>query len=120
MKKVMLLADRDLCDTFQSTLESSYTILPCYDWATAVEMLRQDPEVLILNLLLPERDGLQFLREYRRSLPRRIIVLTPYLDCHISDDLFRLNVDAVLRLPIGAGCLGRKLEELGIKKHPSR
>lgn len=119
MKKVMLLVSRDLWKNLQHILGGSCTLLPCHDLCTAIELLDRHPDVLVLSLPLSGMDGLGFLEEYARHLPRRILVLTTFLNNEILETLSRLNVDTVMRMPISPACLRKKLDDLCIKKRPS-
>ena len=115
----MLLASKNLCDDLQCILGGAYNILPCHNPKAAPEILQRHPDVLIISLLLPGTDGLQFLKEHAASLPRRILVLTSWMDDHILEELCRLNVDFVFRLPTKADSLRQKLDDLYTKKRPS-
>lgn len=120
MQKVMLLASKDLCDTLQSALENTYITLPCYDSDAGKERLPQKPDILILNLFLPGKDGLAFLEDNADLLPSKIIALTPFVNSVVLDRLSRLGVSSVLRLPVALDRLCRQLDDLCAKKCPSR
>ena len=112
MKKVMLLAPKDLCDNLRSVLEDTYITLPCYDPSAGTEILQAHPDILILSLSLPGADGMAFLRDHADLLPPVILALTPYLDNSILAELSRLEVAAVIRIPICLPRLLQKLEDL--------
>ncbi len=52
------------------------------DGEQAVEQaLRVEPDVILMDLIMPKLDGVQAMRELRRNAPRsRVIVLTSFLD----------------------------------------
>ena len=99
MKKVMLLAPENLCDTLRDALENKYITLPCSDPSAAKELLLEEPDTLILSLALPGTTGLTFLRENAAVLPPRIIALTVYFDNDILLELDNLGVSQVIRIP---------------------
>ena len=109
MKKVMLLAPEDLCDSLRDALGNRYTALPCYDPVNAKEILAAEPDILILNLRLPGMDGLTFLRENTASLPPNVIVLTAYFDDGILSTLAALGVTHVIRIPFNPSHLIQQL-----------
>lgn len=99
MKKVMLLAPENLCDSLRDALENKYITLPCSDPSAARELLPTEPDILILSLALPRMDSLTFLRENAAILPPRIIALTVYFDDAILLELEGLGVSQVIRIP---------------------
>ena len=99
MKKVMLLAPKNLCDILRDALEDKYITLHCSDPSAAKEVLSEEPDTLILSLFLPGTDGLTFLREHADILPPRIIALTLYYNEEILTELAVLGVSQVARMP---------------------
>ena len=99
MKKVMLLASKDMCDILQHTLNDRYITLPCTDPAVGASLLEPMPDALILALSLPGADGLTFLRTYTYHLPPVILVFTPFLSLPLLQDLTALGVSSVFLIP---------------------
>ena len=109
MKKVMLLAPERICDILRDALEYKYIPLPCSDAGAAKEILLSEPDVLILSLALPGRDGLAFLRENAASLPPKVIVLTAFFDDAILSELVEMGVSCVIRIPCKLAYLEQKI-----------
>ena len=63
--------DRNLCQIVGRTLRSEgYGVRTAFDGAEAVASLREDPpDLLLLDLLLPRRDGFEVLEEIRSMPP---------------------------------------------------
>jgi CheY-like chemotaxis protein len=63
--------DRNLCQIVGRTLRSEgYEVRTAFDGAEAVASLREDPpDLLLLDLLLPRRDGFEVLEEIRSMPP---------------------------------------------------
>jgi CheY-like chemotaxis protein len=120
VKKVMLLVSEDLCDILQNVLDESYTILPCYDPASGKELLRENPDVLIIEPALPGADGMTFLKNNADLLPPGVLVLTAFVNQPILLELTQLHVDSVLLLPFHLSALNQQLAALCAKKDPSR
>lgn len=99
MKKVMLLAPERLCDILRNALEHKYITLPCSDAGAAKKVLLSEPDVLVLSLALPGKDGLTFLWENAANLPPRVIVLTNFFDDDLLSELAALGISAVILLP---------------------
>ena len=99
MKKVILLAPEEICDTLRNALEHKYTTLPCSDCSAAKELLLSEPDILIISLVLPGGNVLTFLKENRPILPSKIIALTVYFDNAILWELASLGINHIIRIP---------------------
>ena len=81
-------------------------------------MLReQRPQILLLDLMLPDIDGKQVLAELRKNRPgelRLILVLTGDLVSSHEDELKVMGVDAVCPKPVDIPCLLSILASVGM------
>jgi DNA-binding NarL/FixJ family response regulator len=70
----------------------------CRDGEEALQAVRQfRPDVLILDILMPGKDGLAVLRELRQmELPTRVILLTAAIDEDNLLEAMRLGVGGVV------------------------
>jgi two-component system alkaline phosphatase synthesis response regulator PhoP len=89
--------DKEIVRVVRSYLEQAgYDVLTAYDGGTALHMLtREHPDLLVLDLMLPDRDGLDITRMVRGdpALARTyIIMLTARVD----------DTDKVVGLELGA------------------
>ncbi len=71
-----------------------YRVGVCYDGQTALESIVADtPDIVILDVMLPNKDGFEVLREIRKRLPQLpVIMLTAKAE----------DIDKVLGLELGA------------------
>lgn len=79
--------------------EPGFEILAlCPDGEAAIQAVRQHrPDILILDLRMPLKDGLAVLREVRGEQPSpRVVLLTAALDDHEVLEAVRLGVDGVV------------------------
>ena len=111
VKKVMLLASKDMCDILQSALGNTYITLPCSDPAAASWLLQSRPDVLVLELSLPGASGMTFLKAQAENLPPGIIALTPLVNHSILTDLTVIGVSSVFLIPCRLPCLAEALVE---------
>ena len=85
-------------------------------------MLReQRPQILLLDLMLPDIDGKQVLAELRKNRPgelRLILVLTGDLVSSHEDELKVMGVDAVCPKPVDIPCLLSILASVGMNLRP--
>lgn len=120
MKKVMLLASKDMCDILRRELNDKYITLPCYDPAAGAALLQTTPDALILELPLPEISGMTFLRDNKSSLPPVILVLTPYISDIFMKEMEAIGVTAVILMPFRSSFLQKTLALHVETKCPSR
>lgn len=89
--------DKEIVRVVRSYLEKSgYTVLTAYDGGTALHMLRRErPEIMILDLMLPDRDGLEITQMLRAdsALARTYVIM---LTARVED------MDRVVGLELGA------------------
>jgi DNA-binding response OmpR family regulator len=94
-KKVLVVEDeRTLRDTLTYNLShEGYAVLGAGDGRTAVEMARKErPDLIVLDLMLPEMDGFEVCRTLRQEMTAPIVMLTA------RDG----ELDTVLGLELGA------------------
>jgi DNA-binding response OmpR family regulator len=86
--------DLTLLDTLEYNLTGEgYKVLTTSDGLTALEMAREDrPDLIVLDIMLPELDGFEVCRILRREMTVPILILTARTD----------EVDRVVGLEMGA------------------
>ena len=96
MGKRVLVAedDREIIKVVRAYLErAGFNVLTAYDGKEALFMARQDrPDLVILDLMLPEMDGLDVCRHLRRGSDIPIIMLTARVE--EADKLVGLELGA--------------------------
>ena len=95
MYKVLVVEDeRPISDILKFSLEKEgYEVLVSYDGLDAIQKTRNvNPDLILLDLMLPEKDGFEVCREVRQFTNNPIIMLT-------AKDT---EVDKVLGLELGA------------------
>lgn len=111
VKKVILLASKDMCGILQSALGNTYITLPCSDPAAASELLQSRPDVLVLELSLPGANGMTFLKAQAENLPPVIVALTPFISHAILENLTTVGVSSVFLIPCRLPSLAEALAE---------
>ena len=81
-----------------------YEVFSAPDAATGMEMLEKThPDILLLDLVMPVTDGLEFLRKLRASpsafRPGKIVLMTAHANPVPSGNLQDLGLDLVLSKP---------------------
>ena len=85
MKRLMIAdSSTAMISALESALGQQYEIQSCTDGETAKCLLEQfQPDILILNLMLPRKDGLTLLQE-TAFRPAIILALTAYLSPYVQ------------------------------------
>ena len=94
-KKILIVEDeKPIADILQFNLEKEgYQIEIAYDGEEALEKVeKSDPDLVLLDLMLPKKDGIEVCREIRKTHHMPIIMLTA------KDS----EIDKVLGLELGA------------------
>ena len=86
--------DRTLLEVLKYNLDKEgYNVLAAADGIQAVELVRRDkPDLIVLDIMLPELDGLEVCRILRREMTAPILMLTAKTE----------EIDKVVGLEIGA------------------
>ena len=94
MKKIVIVEDdKTLCNGIAIVLKSSeYEIYQAYSISDAKRFLEKKLDLMILDINLPDGNGLDFLKEIRKTSPLPIILLT-------ANDM---ELDIVTGLELGA------------------
>jgi len=97
----LLIADSSGIFTAElaSVLQQQFQVCTCGDGETALELLsQQKPDVLILNLMLPYKDGLTVLQETVFH-PSVILAITMHISAYVEQAVTALGVDYTLIAP---------------------
>ena len=104
--------ERPLVKGIKFNLENEgYEVDCCYDGAAAVEMARRTQyDLMILDLMMPEKDGLQACQEIRGFSSVPIIMLTARSDERDELQGFQLGVDEYVTKPFSPKVLVARVE----------
>lgn len=100
----ILVADNEvnLCKVLAARLhQSGMQCVIVHDGVQAMEAIRTQPvDVVVLDVRLPRKDGVQVLREIRQENPRLpCILITAFDDVELHEEAVRLGANAVLQKP---------------------
>ncbi len=92
----MLIADDDqaICDTMRSFFENEgYQVKVAADGMEAINLFYTfDPDIVLLDIVMPKKDGRQICREIRESSQKPIIMVSA--KCEVFDKILGLELGA--------------------------
>jgi len=119
MPAILVIENDDLELEFVSSvikeaIDEMYTLLTARSGAQAIRMARQNrPELILLDVLLPDMDGIDAIQEIRRFLPYSCIsILTACTDFYCAQKAIHFQVYEYMLKPIKPRELRAVLEEM--------
>lgn len=112
MKKVLLVFEsKDLGQRIYRDLERDCIPFLCHDPNTAVELLQQRPDAMILEMELPGIEAITFLEELSWK-PEVILTLGEYYSPYSSQKLLDLGVGFIMRTPCKLQAITGRLRDM--------
>lgn len=108
MPKLLVIDDDNTTRVFlQRVLEGEgHTVFEAADGFKAAQIYRQNNiDVIILDLLMPERDGIDVLRDIRSTIPDTKTIVISGAANEFLDLLQELGADSTISKPINASDL---------------
>ena len=104
MRRILIVDESDLLiRILTKDCFSEDVVRSCADGNTALNMLtRFHPEILLINMSLPYKDGLSVLRE-ASYLPRQVIAFSYLTNPYVVKTLSLLGVQYILHMPTSGG-----------------
>ena len=101
-------------DDLTQQLEGTFQIQSCTDGASARKLLESfRPHVVVMDLMLPEMDGLEVLRSISPNPHRpKILLTTTIMTQFIEHFLQNIQFDYIMRKPCNCGILSDRICEL--------
>ena len=81
----------------------------------AMELVRElSPDIVLVDIVMPRKDGLSFCDECRREHPRiRLVIVSGHDDFSLAQKAIRIGVDDFLLKPVGAEQLTEAVAKVG-------
>lgn len=97
----LLIADASepYTDALADVFQNEFQLKICHNGKSALEaLLSFAPDILILNLMLPLKDGFSVLRESAHR-PRVILAISPFFNAYIEQSAIHLGIHCVAVMP---------------------
>lgn len=86
-------------DALEKIFQNEFEMVVCHDGETALELLLSfEPDILVLNLMLPFKDGLTVLQESAHH-PKVILAICPYVNAYIEQAAAQRGVQYIMIMP---------------------
>lgn len=118
--KIMVVDDdKNICELLRLYLEKEgYQVVIANDGKEAVELNeKEDPELILLDIMLPQLDGWQVCREIRNFSKVPIIMLTAKADERSELQGFELGVDEYITKPFSPKILVARVDAILRRAH---
>lgn len=119
----LLIADcnEDFRLALAGALRESYHVFCCSSGKEALHILYQEkPEVLVLDLMLPELDGLTLLEAaVAKGLCPKVLAATSLLTDYVLDSAQRLGIGYIIRKPCDIQATAARVRDLTQTLNPS-
>lgn len=115
-KKILLVEDEVFIrDIYSDALAGEYEVITAEDGEQAMEMVQQKPDLIILDLMLPKKSGMDVLRELKadpnlKEIP--VVALTNLGQSNVIEKVLNLGaVGYLLKIKISPTELPGKIKE---------
>lgn len=119
-KKVLLVDDeKDFLETLSERMSGKgLDVTTSSNPKEALEIARNQPlDVIVLDLRMPEMDGMEFLRQVKEGRPElQVILLTGHATVDKGIEAIKLGALDVLEKPANFGTLLERIERASAKK----
>jgi DNA-binding response OmpR family regulator len=114
IKLLIIEDDRDLASTLKTTLETeNFEVFVVNSGREGVEATHQfEPDVILLELMMPEMDGWQVCRKIRTFSQTPILVFSPVINPELVDQALDDGADDYLVKPAPYAVLASRLKRL--------
>ena len=99
--QMLLIADSSeiFTSALEAALQKQFQVITCADGNSALELLQSlRPDILILNLLLPYKDGLMVLQQANFH-PPVIMAITTHVNAYVEHAIMTLGIDYTMISP---------------------
>lgn len=99
MKIFMIEDDKSIIEALQDVFENKYDFDYAYNIETAYQKLNESVDLILLDIQLPDGNGLDFIKEYRLNYRTPIILLSVLSDEQIIANGLDLGADDYMTKP---------------------
>ena len=123
--KVMIIDSEEIIDSYKEELNKEGDIECVGEFSNGLIALDEaknlDPELIILDLLLPNVDGLEVIEQLKRDLPNCKFIVTSSLNSSLFvSKAMELGVDYFMLKPVDAKTLIKRIKDINLNSSVSK
>jgi DNA-binding response OmpR family regulator len=113
-KRVLLVEDEQKVQEFNKNLleEQGFLVDTAMSLAETRSLLTNKPDIIVLDRRLPDGEGLEFLKEFRKTSKIPVLILTGYGEDKDQELGFDMGCDDYLPKPYTFGVLHKRINKL--------
>ena len=114
MQKLLIAHhSEEFINTLNGMLSVRFHVITCTDGQTALELLRREkPDALILDLMLPRKDGFAILEEAYPCIPPAVLATTVHNSDYVQQSAATKGIGYIMLTPCDIRCVVLRLLEL--------
>ena len=109
---LLVLQSKAFCFAVQEALSECYHVIAAQGPKSGADLLKEQPDILILDLFMPGIDGFCFLKQNLHLLPPTVVLFTTLINPQILLTASDLGVNAVFRKPCSISAMLKQLEQI--------
>ena len=119
LRIVIAMASDDFGHLLESQLNAEHSVVRCFDGNTALDLLQHlRPDVLLMDLSLPQLDGLSVLEQSQNYLPELVVAVTDVTNAEVCRKAEQLGVASLFLLPVNSELFLSQLEKMLSQTEP--
>ncbi len=114
MRKLLIAEQsEELVKGLEYKLKDQWNLSICMDGYSTLDTLKYvEPDAMVIDLNLPQKDGLSVLEESFPALPPVVLVLTNYISDYIEQTVSDLGVGYIMRKPYSVDQITHRLTDM--------
>jgi CheY-like chemotaxis protein len=119
LRIVIAMASDDFGHLLESQLNAEHSVVRCFDGNTALDLLQHlRPDVLLMDLSLPQLDGLSVLERSQNYLPELVVAVTDVTNAEVCRKAEQLGVASLFLLPVNSDLFLSQLKRMLSETEP--
>lgn len=113
MRTVLLfLQSEEFRYAMHEALREHYHVLSAQDTTSGADLLKEQPDILLLDLFLSGTNGFLFLEQNCSLLPPTVVLFTTLINLQILQTASDLGVDEIFLIPCSIRAVLKRLEQI--------
>lgn len=114
MQKILIAhSSQELTEALHELLQSQFEVISCADGIEALEHIRREsPDALILDIMLPNKDGMTVLEEAKPHIPPVVLATTTHRSLYMESSAERIGIGYIILTPCDVQNIVHRLQDM--------